>query len=53
MMNAEEYLTRSRLFQHLKNGAHGQLIERYAVCLIKGGLARQSTWGTSIWLTIF
>ena len=44
MMNAEEYLTRSRLFQHLKNGAQGQLIERYAARLIEDGLGRQSTW---------
>ena len=44
MMNAEEYLTRSQLFQHLKSGAHGQLIERYAVRLIEDGLGRQSTW---------
>lgn len=43
-MNAEEYLSRSRLFQHLKNGAHGQLIERYTVRLIEDGLGRQSTW---------
>ena len=44
MMNAEEYLTRSRLFQHLKNGAHGQLIELYTARLVEDGLARQSTW---------
>ncbi len=37
-------MTRSRLFQHLKNSAHGQLIERYAARLVKDGLARQSTW---------
>ena len=43
-MNAEEYLTRSRLFQHLKNGAHGQLIELYTARLVEDGLARQSTW---------
>ena len=43
-MNAEEYLSRSRLFQHLKSGGHGQLIERYTVRLIEDGLRRQSTW---------
>ncbi len=43
-MNVEEYLTRSRLFQHLKDGAQGQLIERYAARLIEDGLGRQSTW---------
>ncbi len=39
MMNTEEYLSRSRLFQHLKNGAHGQLIELYTARLIEDGLA--------------
>lgn len=29
-MEANEYLGRSRLFQRLKNGPHGELVERYA-----------------------
>ena len=39
MMVAEEYLSRSRLFRHLKSGLHGQLVELYAVRLVKDGLA--------------
>jgi hypothetical protein len=38
MMIAEAHLSRSRL--RLKNGSHGQLIERYAVRLVEVGLAR-------------
>jgi len=30
-MVAKDYLGRSRLFQRLKNGAHGELVERYAI----------------------
>ena len=43
-MVAKEYLGRSRLFRRLKNGAHGELVERYAVCLVNEGLARNGTW---------
>src|ERR1700756_820863 len=43
-MITEEYLSRSRLFRRLKNGPHGQLIERYAARLVEVGLARQGTW---------
>ena len=43
-MIAEEYLGRSWLFQRLKNGPHGQLVERYAVRLVKEGLVRHGTW---------
>jgi hypothetical protein len=44
MMIAEAYLGRSRLFQHLKNGPDGPLIERYAARLVEDGLARHGTW---------
>jgi hypothetical protein len=44
MMVAEEYLSRSRLFRHLKSGPHGQLVELYAVRLVKDGLAYHGTW---------
>jgi len=44
MMIAEEYLGRSRLFQRLKNGRHGQLVELYAARLVEDGLAGQGTW---------
>jgi len=30
MMIAAEYLGRSRVFRRLKDGPHGQLVERYA-----------------------
>ena len=43
-MDAEEYLGRSQLFRRLKNGPHGQLIERYAVRLVQEGLAQHGTW---------
>ena len=43
-MTAGEYLARSRLFRRLKNGSHGQLIERYAARLVEDGLAQQGTW---------
>jgi hypothetical protein len=43
-MVAKEYLGRSRLFRRLKNSAHGELVERYAVCLVNEGLARHGTW---------
>jgi site-specific recombinase XerD len=44
MINAEDYLNRSRLFRRLKNGAHGQLIELYAARLVEVGLAGHGTW---------
>lgn len=43
-MCAEQYLDRSRLFQRLRNGPHGQLIDLYAARVVKDGLARQGTW---------
>ena len=43
-MVAGEYLGRSRLFRRLRSGPHGELVERYAACLVKDGLARQGTW---------
>jgi site-specific recombinase XerD len=42
-MIAEEYLAGSRLFRRLKNGSHGQLIERYAARLVDDGLAQGVT----------
>ena len=42
-MTAEEYLSRSRLYRRLRNGSHGELIERYAARLVEVGLARQRT----------
>ena len=57
MMTAEAYLGRSRLFQRLKSGPHGQLIERYAARLIEDGLVRGGVWrclnvvgGLLIWI---
>jgi len=44
MMTTEEYLHRSRLFRRLKDGPHGQLVERYATGLVKDGLARHGAW---------
>jgi site-specific recombinase XerD len=44
MMDAAEYLGRSRLFRRLKIGPHGQLVERYAARLVEDGLARHGTW---------
>jgi site-specific recombinase XerD len=43
-METGDYLGRSRLFRCLKNGLHGQHIERYATRLIEEGLAREGTW---------
>jgi hypothetical protein len=51
-MVAKEYLGRSRLFRRLKNGAHGELVERYAVCLVNEGLARHGIGGASTWSAI-
>ena len=44
MMDAQEYLGRSRLFRRLKIGPHGQLVERYAARLVEDGLVRHGTW---------
>ena len=43
-MIAEEYLSRSRLYRHLRNKPHGELIELYVARLTQEGLARQDTW---------
>jgi site-specific recombinase XerD len=42
-MIAEEHLAGSRLFRRLKNGSHGQLIERYTARLVDDGLAQGVT----------
>src|SRR5262245_2295680 len=44
MMIAEEYLGTSRVFRRLKDGPHGQLVERYAARLITDRLAGHGTW---------
>ena len=44
MMDAQEYLGRSRLFRRLKVGPHGHLVERYAARLVEDGLVRHGTW---------
>jgi site-specific recombinase XerD len=44
MTIAEAYLGGSQVFRRLKNGRHGQLIERYAARLVEDDLARQGTW---------
>ena len=44
MMDAQEYLDRSRLFRRLKVGPHGQVVERYAARLVEDGLVRHGTW---------
>ena len=43
-MKVEEYLGRSRLFQRLKSGPHGQPVERFAARLVEDGLVRHGTW---------
>jgi site-specific recombinase XerD len=43
-MEVEEYLGRSGLFQRLKCGPHGQLVERYAARLVEERLVQHSTW---------
>jgi site-specific recombinase XerD len=40
-MIAGEYLARCRLFRHLKNRSHEELIERYVAHLVKDGLNQQ------------
>ena len=47
-MIAEQYLRRSRLFRRLKNGSHGQLIERYAARLVEEGLGQDVCDQTSV-----
>src|SRR5215468_5964779 len=42
-MNAEEYLSRSRLYRRLRNVHHRELVERYAARLVEVGLAHQRT----------
>jgi site-specific recombinase XerD len=43
-MEVEDYLSRSRLFQRLKNGPHGQLVERYATRLAEETFSQRTTW---------
>ena len=43
-MDAKEYLDRSRLYQRLRNGPHGQLIERFAARLIEARFAPSGIW---------
>jgi site-specific recombinase XerD len=43
-MECEAYLRRSRLFQRLRSGPHGQLVERYAARLVGDSLVRHGTW---------
>ncbi len=43
-MECEEYLGKSRLFQHLRSGPHGRLVERYAARLVEDDLVRLGTW---------
>jgi hypothetical protein len=52
MMIADEYLGRNRLFQRLKNGPHGQLVEHYAVRLVKEGSFAMALGGASTWSAI-
>ena len=41
-MEAEDYLSRSRLFRRLKRGPQGELVERYTTRLIEERLARET-----------
>ena len=43
-MEVEAYLHKSRLFQHLRTGPHGRLVERYAARLLEERLVRLGTW---------
>lgn len=43
-MEVEEYLGRSRLYRRLRSGPHGQLVERYAACLVEERLVRHGAW---------
>jgi site-specific recombinase XerD len=42
-MESEDYVGRIRLFRHLKNGPHGQLVERYARRLVEERFSGRST----------
>lgn len=44
MTNTEEYLSGSRLFQRLRSGTHGHLVELYAARLVEVRLSRPGTW---------
>jgi site-specific recombinase XerD len=44
MTMTEEYLRRSRLFQRLRSGPHGQLVELYAARLVEMDLSQHGTW---------
>ena len=44
MIIAKEYLGRSRLFSAPEEWTSRKLVELYAACLVKDGLARQGTW---------
>ena len=43
-MEVEAYLHKSRLFQYLRTGPHGRLVERYAAGLLEERLVRLGTW---------
>jgi site-specific recombinase XerD len=43
-MKVEDYLGRSLLFRRLRNGPHGQLVDRYATRLVEERFAGRSTW---------
>ena len=43
-MISEDILGRSRLFQRLKTGPHGHIVELYAARLAREGFARHGTW---------
>ena len=43
-MIAEEYSSRSWLYQRLRSSPHAEYVELYAARLVKDGLSRQSTW---------
>lgn len=42
-MNAEQYLSGSRLYRRLRNGPHGELVEHYGARLIEVGLSGERT----------
>ena len=52
MMNAEEYLGRSRLFRRLRSGPHGQLVELYAARLVKEGSLATALGDASTWSAV-
>jgi site-specific recombinase XerD len=43
-METKDYLGRSSLFRRLKDGPHGQLIDRYATRLVEEKLAQRGIW---------